>query len=163
MKIKKTVTMLSMMCCLHAHAAEDIQAALAACRALDAADDRLSCYDQLADWQPDEVPQLEKPAAQAAESAAIVPASATDAEFGRSADKPKAPNSITARVHDIQTRAYGSLVFELDNGQVWQQVDSKRTTIRKTDEVTIETALSGSFMMRKSSGGSSIRVRRIDG
>ena len=163
MKIKKTVTILSMMCCLQVHAAEDIQVALAACRALDAADDRLSCYDRLADRQPDEAPQLEKPAAQAAGQAAVVPASASDAGFGRSADKPKAPNSITARIRDVQTKAYGSLVFELDNGQVWQQIDSRRTTIRKTDEVTIETALSGSFMMRKSSGGSSIRVRRIDG
>lgn len=95
------------------------------------------------------------------ESAAEEMASQAEDEFGRPQVK-KVPESILAEISAIDKTAYGKLVLSLSNGQIWRQLDSKRTTLRPGDKVRISSAVSGSFLLSKASGGTSIRVRRID-
>ncbi len=86
-----------------------------------------------------------------------------EAGFGRTQEKTETPDSMLAVISEIDTTAYGKLVLSFTNGQIWRQLDSRRTTLRPGDEVRISSAMSGSFLLSKSSGGTSIRVRRIDG
>jgi hypothetical protein len=52
-------------------------------------------------------------------------------------------------------------VITLDNGQVWAQVPTgTRFSLRVGDTVTITPGALGSFLLRKDSGGGSVRVRR---
>ncbi|MFN7163477.1 MAG: hypothetical protein ACK4P2_01540 [Hyphomonas sp.] len=54
--------------------------------------------------------------------------------------------------------------IRLENGQVWEQIDSEqlsRSKIRKSKEATIRKAALGSFMMTLDRGNAGIRVRRV--
>ena len=74
----------------------------------------------------------------------------------------EAPDSITATITKATKGAYGKYTFTLDNGQVWRQVESSRTAIwRGGEEVVVERGALGSFLMRKASGGRSLRVKRL--
>ncbi|WP_226702656.1 hypothetical protein [Microbulbifer elongatus] len=74
----------------------------------------------------------------------------------------EAPESITATITQATKGAYGKYTFTLDNGQVWRQVESSRTAIwRGGEEIVVERGALGSFMMRKTTGGRSLRVKRL--
>ncbi|GAB2518208.1 hypothetical protein [Microbulbifer agarilyticus] len=102
---------------------------------------RLACYDKLANNLQTHIEQ----------------------RFGHEEKKAieEAPESITAVISAAQKGAHGKYTFTLDNGQVWRQTDSGRTIWRGGEEVTLERGALGSFFMRKSSGGRSLRVKRI--
>ncbi len=54
--------------------------------------------------------------------------------------------------------------IKLENGQVWEQIDSEelsRSKIRKSKQATIRKAALGSFMMTLDRGNAGIRVRRV--
>ena len=68
---------------------------------------------------------------------------------------------LQAKVLSISTTASGDWVATLDNGQVWIQVPTgTRFSLRVGDEVTITPGALGSFLLRKGSSESSVRVRR---
>lgn len=61
-------------------------------------------------------------------------------------------------------RVTGKATIRLDNGQVWEQVDSEtvsRSKVRKAKLATIRKAAMGSFLMNLD-GGTAIRVRRVN-
>ncbi|MEM7017311.1 MAG: hypothetical protein AAF512_08220 [Pseudomonadota bacterium] len=68
---------------------------------------------------------------------------------------------ISAVVTQIKQSAYKKLTVTLDNQQVWRQLDSSRMRLKKDDEITIRSSSLGSYQLRKSGGGTSIRVKRI--
>ena len=86
---------------------------------------------------------------------------AAEESFGRR-EEPEKPESIQTVIDKTDKTAYGKLVLYLDNGQVWQQLDSLRTTFKAGDEIIISSAVSGSFLLRKTTGGTRIRVKRLD-
>lgn len=162
-----------------------------ACQAMEDSTSRLRCYDELANatFGPRSGAVAPAPTASAkgvAEGATVVGAPAasagvteavaepasvrvgdqgedqTDQAFGRRAERGNAPASILAVIERTDKTAYGKMIFYLANDQVWQQLDSLRSTLRAGDEVQISSAMSGSFLLRKSSGGTSIRVRRLE-
>ena len=99
-----------------------------------------------------------------ADPAAQTESGKTEAEFGlrEEPDWEEVKDAqITAAVVDVGKTAFGSAVIELDNNHVWQQIDSKRLTLRKGDEVTIRGGLGGSFYLAKTSGSRSLKVKRI--
>jgi hypothetical protein len=58
----------------------------------------------------------------------------------------------------------GKALIRLENGQVWEQVDSEvvsRSKVRKAKVATIRKAAMGSFLMGLD-GGTAIRVRRVN-
>lgn len=160
-----------------AELAEQMRACLA--EQSDAA--RLACYDALAAGvaspepvsgpTPERVTQSQvapeipassdKPTAAVPADQVAETVSPAEASFGQPAEK-KTPDSILAEISEIDKTAYGKLVLSLTNGQIWRQLDSKRTTLRPGDEIRITSAVSGSFLLSKATGGTSIRVRRID-
>ncbi|MBY6210997.1 hypothetical protein KUV95_05500 [Microbulbifer agarilyticus] len=112
-------------------------------RCKDLSDDnmRLICYDKLAKNLPTHVKQ----------------------RFGQEEKKAieEAPESITAVISSAQKGAYSKYTFTLDNGQVWRQIDSGRAIWRGGEHVTLERGAMGSFFMRKTGGGRSLRVKRV--
>lgn len=56
----------------------------------------------------------------------------------------------------------GKTIFELENGQVWQQIGSGRLTYRATSPmITIKRAFMGSYLLKVEGRNKSVRVKRI--
>lgn len=72
-------------------------------------------------------------------------------------------NSVTTGVASIKTSRINGLAVTLENGQVWQQTDTRRVSYSKrkgVEEAEVKKASFGSFMM-KLDGGTAFRVKRI--
>jgi hypothetical protein len=81
------------------------------------------------------------------------------AEVQMDAEKPL--DSIDAAVTKVTTKPYGELVVELDNGQVWQQLEAKKNfEIKEGARVHIKKGAMGSFFLIVDSGLST-RARRV--
>jgi len=134
------------------------------CSAIDDASQRLACYDA-AFGRPagaTTVAITPKPAlapaatATATATAAVDPVAQQRAEFGLSdaAKKARDPQqsaqaeSITDKLATLGQRPTGELVFNLQNGQVWLQIESdSRTRVKAGDTVTIRRGALGSFLL----------------
>lgn len=71
-------------------------------------------------------------------------------------------DSIAAQVTRLQQYDYDKVVISLGNGQVWKQVDTSSLRLRTGDDVTIERAALGSFMLKKVGSKRTMRVSRMD-
>ncbi|WP_105104360.1 hypothetical protein [Microbulbifer pacificus] len=123
-------------------AAESLQTQLQQCGQFSDDGKRLACYDQITG-------NLRQHAEQ---------------QFGQEQRQvvEDAPESITATIASAEQGAFGKYTFTLDNGQVWQQVESSSRAIwRGGEQVAVERGVFGSFFMRKVTGGRSLRVKRI--
>jgi len=68
---------------------------------------------------------------------------------------------LQAKILSVSTTASGDWVATLDNGQVWLQVPTgTHFSLRVGDSVIITPGALGSFLLRKGSSESSVRVRR---
>ena len=137
-----------------AAAAETLPASVRACAAITDSLQRLVCYDR-------EVARFPEPAATTATKPAAAPAVAAAKAAPASAASPaKDSGRISARVVTIDHRP-SEMVLHLDNGQVWQQLQSVSgdLSLREGDTVKIEKHF-GSYWL---SGPhvSSMRVRQI--
>lgn len=72
-----------------------------------------------------------------------------------------APESITATIAEVREAAYGKYIFVLDNGQVWRQTGTSRVIWKGGEQVELERGFLGAFYMRKTSGGRSVKVSRV--
>jgi hypothetical protein len=123
--------------------------------------ERLACYDRA-------VAYLSQPA----ERQTSAPSAETS--FGLQASVPQPPaaaaveeskhgevSSITAHVTEVTSDREGRKVIALDNGQAWRELNkSGFVTLQAGDEVTINRAALGSFMMSVPNGRP-LRVRRV--
>ncbi len=70
-------------------------------------------------------------------------------------------DALQATVTKVTTKAYGELVFELDNGQVWEQPEKKYAMVIKAGEsIRITEGAMGSYLLLAQSGATT-RVRRV--
>jgi hypothetical protein len=146
--------------------------ALAHCAAIDAADERLACYDSLARPKPSPAaatkpvspsakasPPIATAPGTAQPTAAVTPAPAAGAVSGTSAESGKSfgltrhpppsaagPDHIEARVSRVDASRLGGVRLSLDNGQVWTYNDPD-ALIRVGDAVTIKRGALGSFLL----------------
>ena len=122
--------------------AETLNEQLKQCSQLSDDQKRLGCYDKLAG-------NLQQHA---------------EKQFGQEQQQAveEAPDSITATITEATKGAHGKYTFTLDNGQVWRQAESSRSAIwRGGEQVVVERGALGSFLMRKTTGGRSLRVKRL--
>lgn len=169
--------------CMPAMASEP----MLACRAMEAAEQRLECYDRTLDAlypasitpsssepikrlaRPVDTPVdapvdrlVTKKVALLVEPVASVPVVAKPAaEFGQLKPTPREQQKVTSTVRSFSRSSLKKLIITMENQQVWQQIDSQRMILKFGDEVIIRTASLNSYKMSKASGGRSIRVRRI--
>lgn len=133
------------------------------CAAIVDASQRLDCYDAAfgrpaASTDAIRSAPAATPAATAPATAiaAVDPVAQQRAEFGLSeaAKKARDPqqsaqaDSITDTLATLGQRPTGELVFNLQNGQVWMQIEaSTRTRVKAGDTVTIRRGALGSFLL----------------
>ncbi|MFU8817658.1 MAG: hypothetical protein ACNA7W_20110 [Pseudomonadales bacterium] len=61
------------------------------------------------------------------------------------------------------TTSIGRYQFMLDNGELWEQVETRRVDLREGDRVDVRPGMLNAWQMRASDGkGRSIRVRRAN-
>ena len=132
---------------------------LADCRAI--ADDaaRLACYDALAGSAA--------PLAAAPAPAAAATTPSAEEMFGRDTESLRRAtgvelDEITGTVAAVQTAYGGKIVLQLDNGQVWAQVDTTPIDLRTGEAIRIRRAALGSYLLSEVGHNRSIRVRRSD-
>ena len=71
-------------------------------------------------------------------------------------------DSLGAQITRLQQSGYDKVLITLNNGQVWQQVDTSSLRLKVGDEVSIERAALGSFMLKKKGNKRTMRVSRRD-
>jgi pyruvate/2-oxoglutarate dehydrogenase complex dihydrolipoamide acyltransferase (E2) component len=171
---------------------DELHDELVACRDLTSAVERLDCYDAAVDGReqpgsPQSTAAATTPAA-AEPAATVEPAAAAGAApaasgaaaatisqeelFGQNSDEVQRTveeatgservDSISAQITRLQQYDYDKVVISLDNGQVWKQIDSSSLRLRVGDDVAIERAALGSFMLKKSGSKRTMRVSRMD-
>lgn len=68
---------------------------------------------------------------------------------------------VQMTVASVRSNPLGYHTFEMDNGQVWRQIEpSSARNVRVGDVITIERAALGSFRLTSPRGGAGHRVRR---
>ena len=144
--------------------------------------DRLICYDQIA-ASVKSAPNVTSTAAvttavaaasvTAASQAQSVTASPTtlpaniEDEFGNKnlkKNKEESQKEITKiymEIASISKDPYGALKISFSNGQVWKQSDSRRYKVKEGQNVFIEKAALGSFILGTDERNSTIRVKRL--
>ena len=154
--------------------------AVYACAALEADTERLACYDAAvgrlkAAEEAGEVTTVTKTEIEKVEREAFgfsMPSlpTLTMPKFGRSASDGDSDRSaegelqtITAAVTNVSVSKINGLRVTLENGQIWQQTDSRKIYYSKkkgVKDAEVRRAAMGSFMM-KLDGGSAFRVKRL--
>lgn len=130
-------------------------AEFARCARIDAADERLACYDALgrsvktspvaaapASAAADKAPAPEKSSAQATAAGGVNAFGLTRHE----APPPAPPDVVRAQVAALTTDRLGKVHIRLDNGQVWS-FTAAEARLRAGEAVTIRRAALGSFLM----------------
>ena len=138
---------------------------LAACRAMEADEARLACYDALADGVA--APAVETPAV-VEPTAKDVAQAEIDAFGARTMAKPDEDEEelteIGSTVASITVSASNRALITLENGQVWRQLNSSDLRIRADRSigmpVTIRKAALGSHKM-KIGEGRAFKVKRV--
>jgi hypothetical protein len=172
-RIRATHVLVASLACWAGQSVADNEALterLRACAALKADAERLACYDR-------EVPRLlsaptttAPTAASVAASAAAAPGPTPEQRFGLATEKlsekypvPKesAPlRDLTAHVLHSTRLPSGNFLIELDNDQVWWQIDTDvNLHLRTGAAVTIEPGAIGSYWLK--SDGRGAHVKRI--
>jgi len=111
--------------------------------------------------------EVAREVAQDAESASMPAADSFEENFGLSEEKlnegkAKEPaNELIARVDSVRQLGPNLLVITLENGQVWQQMNSKRFALAEGDEVRIYTTRWGnSYRLSSQTHNGYIQVQR---
>lgn len=74
----------------------------------------------------------------------------------------RVPKTIESRIAGTFRGWSGRTVFQLENGQVWQQVEDSTFSVNlENPRVTLEKGAMGAFYLRVESYGSRVKVRRI--
>jgi hypothetical protein len=146
--------------------ADDSMRAFVKCQEKQDDQARLACYDRLASALLELGPAASLSPAVAGTRPEPPPAGAQaagpEAEFGAQQARDGALESITAKVIGGFAGWSGDTVFDLDNGQVWQQSNPGRFEYAGSDRaVTIRRAAFGSFLLSPEGLNRSIRVKRI--
>jgi hypothetical protein len=147
-------------------AADDdaLTTAVKACAAIRKSSERLACYDNrvypVATGATAAAPPT--PSAEevfGAESSAVA-APAKEEEAAEAPPPREELSKITAHVTAMSTLPRGELQIELDNGQVWRQVDPHALLLHTGDSVTIARGALGTFRLTTSTGRVS-KVQRV--
>ena len=94
------------------------------------------------------------------------PARSSVATFGSEhlqEDEPEEPRVLNATVVEVSKTGRGALVFYLDNGQVWRQIEPRYYPYPRDGEfdVTISTGMLGEYRLQVEGAGRRVTIRRV--
>jgi hypothetical protein len=154
---------------------------LLTCRKIDAADERLACYDRVVDRTREaltaEAPvPTPRPSSSGSSPATALGGEDADAAlrerlFGRPAGESEetlrrtygvdAPGGITSKAAAVSRTADRRLELTLENGQVWRQAEGSFFSVRVGDSIAIESGALGAYYLRCNGKGRTVRVKRV--
>lgn len=109
------------------------------------------------------VKALATPVKAAAQEKAAYTAEVIENDFGRAQERPSdAIDELKSTIKSISQNNYRKLVITLANGHVWRQSDSYAIQLKAGDEIVIEKASLGSFLLGRAGSDRKIRVKRIE-
>ncbi len=109
------------------------------------------------------VKALATPVKAAAQEKTTYTAEVIEDDFGRAQERPSdAIDELKSTIKSISQNNYRKLVITLANGHVWRQSDSYAIQLKAGDEVVIEKASLGSFLLGRVGNDRKIRVKRIE-
>lgn len=80
--------------------------------------------------------------------------------FGIKAPKDKLAQ-LQLTVDNVKKNSRGYRIFTFSNGQVWRQLELKYIRLKSGDQVVIDAAALGSFLLKRADGSQAIRVKRV--
>ena len=97
------------------------------------------------------------------ESVATTPAAESFGSEHLKVQSPDEPTELIATVVDVTTTSRGALVFHLDNGQVWRQIEPRYYPYPRGGEfdVTISTGIMGAYHLQVEGAGRRVTIRRV--
>ena len=151
--------------------AEALDKALQQCRTIESGEQRLDCYDAIGRQQdstslPSSVNSTAAEPTKALATKALAtkaPAKDNSELFGFEARQitKQVPDRIDIEVIKANT-VHGKKIFQLSNGQVWKQIDTKRFVFSQTKgQAYIERGALGSFFFSQQNSNTRIRVKRV--
>lgn len=146
--------------------AEALDKALQQCRTIESGEQRLDCYDAIGRQQDStSLPSsVNSTAAEPTKALATkAPAKDNSELFGFEARQitKQVPDRIDVEVIKANT-VHGKKIFQLSNGQVWKQIDTKRFVFSQTKgQAYIERGALGSFFFSQQNSNTRIRVKRV--
>lgn len=158
--------------------ADDLSGELQRCAQLENAEVRLACYDALASISASRPQPQPATSASEATTPRNTPSPPAQSVAGQAPQQESGP-SLAQRVfgmlpgggevREIESRVVGEIRnlregtrFELENGQVWQQVERTNRNYRATNpRVEIREGFMNSYRMRLEGLNGRIRVRRV--
>jgi len=160
----------------------DVLKEVAKCAEIATAADRLKCFDAAVPHAQTALAQPEAPAQTAAQttqsegdSGGVLgwfgferPVTKTE-DFGKPPPKVEGPKEVTqlnALVTDFARTPSGKVLFVLDNGQIWRQIDGDGANVADPGsteklKVEIEKGFFGSYNLRIDGRTGFIKVRRV--
>lgn len=148
------------------------------CAKISAAQERLACFDRVfgAEGETESVAPAatatsDNPASAAVPAsagaaagvAAVEPSAAPEADFGRKKTKADLEGeALVSGIAAIGRDAYDRLIIELDNGQVWRQVEYKRFPVEAGQAAEIRHGAFGSYKLYIKGKKRWTRVRRVE-
>ena len=141
----------------------------AACARIESAAERLACYDEAFGVEAEEAQrsaeELAAESAAAAATAAVVvaPNSKPDEDdFGFAKEKSETEGeSLTSTIAGLSRDAYKRRIFELENGQVWRQIEYKRVSVDVGEVAVIRHGSFNSYKLYTGNTKRWTRVRRV--
>jgi hypothetical protein len=156
--IRKAIVLLGTLLLGHAWATEP-PSGIDACPQIAGDRERLACFDREFALLRQRKPASE-PVVAAAHVTAPEPELSPEQAMGltpgkilklEGSSRGTALKELTVKIQGVSTNTSGRTVFQLDNGQVWQQVEPDPTfTVRPGDTVHISKGVLGSFFMSAS-------------
>mgnify|MGYP000008779414 CR=1 FL=1 len=147
--------------------AADVASELAVCAQTKDSLARLVCYDKLAERSAGNKAQLEnKQKVKDVAPVAAKKALSKEESFGGKHLKKKESSEVLkeleAKVKTLTKTLRGALKLTLENGQVWQQVDTNvAPKISAGDSIVVRRGALSSFYLKKADSNRTIRVKRI--
>ena len=137
------------------------------CARIESATERLACYDVAFGAETDakqrSAEQLAGHSAAAATAATTAQKNEPDeADFGLTKPKNETEGeSLTSTITGLSKDAYKRQVFELENGQVWRQIEYKRVSVDVGDVAVIRHGSFSSYKLYIGDTKRWTRVRRV--
>jgi len=186
-RMKKASVILALSVFAGAVQADELFDELLVCRDLPSDEVRVFCYDSAVDrsrqrgGSPPPTTHASPPPVPAATAVPVATAAASGGAaseisqedlFGKNGDEVQRTveevtgneriENLNARITELRQAGYERVAMTLDNGQTWQQIDSSSLRLRVGDDVRIERASFGSFMLQKVGSKRTMRVKRLN-
>lgn len=153
------------------------QQELEACAAIERAIERLDCFETLTARGAETAPVEVEPAEVEPEQPAEAPPEQTpdtsqdrlenvgieQLPDNRREERPRERDDIGATVTEVSEGPRGNLLFHLENGQVWRQIEARYVPLPADAPfpVQISRGLFGEYRLRVDGEGRLVRIRRV--